>query len=596
MKKKYTIVLFINAFFSIFSPFFSQEEKNDVFSALKKNIELNSTNHDKAYSLSKEYIDYAKKNDNSEELYTGYVYASYYAPFDLQISYSDSLVTLSIKTKDNRYIGLAYSSLANANLKNYNYKKAAESAIIAEDYLKNEDSKEYSLKSKIIFGKLKYTIGDYSEAKKIVTEVYQYYKWKLQTKKTQNVKQHYLYNLSLLISINAVLKNFSDNSILIKEGNSFIKLNSDIKEASYNLVLADAINDYYLGKYNSSIEKLKTTLIQKNEEFYNESFYLGMNLWKLQDYDNAKNNFDKIIEYYNQYGKTSIQFRPMFEFYVDYYDKKGDKTEQLHSINRLLSFDKKIKIEEDQLTNNITKQYDEKKLLEEKQTIQDERSKERLGFIIILLLIFIGLIAWFFYNRKQSKKSKKENIIEKENIYQLPKIESDNEFITQSIVNTEEINSFQLNGNPIPKEKKEEEIIVRPLSFDNTTNEINYKDYLPINKLTVKQILKSVSDFENKHKYLDSNTKLLTTAEQFNTNEKYLSRIIKVKTGKNFNTYINDLRFDYLDNRIKNDPDFKNKKIKDISKALGFGTPEVFATLFKERYGKTPSEFFSDKE
>lgn len=584
MKNNYLVFLFFYIVSSVFSLFFAQEIRLEEFEVLEKNIERIAANHGQTFALTQEYIKKAKYAENNDELIRGYVLATYYAPPKQQITYSDSIITVAVKTKDKRYIGMAYITYANANFVNYNYKKTLEASIIGEEYLKNEESKEFSYKSEINFGKLKFAIGEYEDARKIVDKIYKYYKWKLNTKNTTNVKKHYFYNLVFLININASLKNFKENETLLKEGYTFrnSKENVNIEDSFFKLLTADAINDYNLGKYKSAVEKLQTSLKTSFENNYKEYYYLGMSFWKLNDDENAKIYFDKILDYYNQNGKTSLQFRPAFQFYVDYYKKSNNNAELLKATDKLLDFENKAKNIENEINYDIKKQYDEKKLIDEKTTLENDRKTERWIAITALLVVLISFFTWQFFNKKR-------NTVSTSTIKKYEKPEDSN---SQHL----EISTPTKLENAKTKEQTnddEEEIIVRPYSNDNTL-EINYKDYLPINKLTVKQILKSLQDFENKNRFLESEVKLTTIASLFNTNEKYLSKVIKVKTGKNFNAYINDLRFEYLSKKLQEDPDFKQKKIRDISKLLGFGTPEVFATLFKEKYDITPSEHFSN--
>lgn len=139
---------------------------------------------------------------------------------------------------------------------------------------------------------------------------------------------------------------------------------------------------------------------------------------------------------------------------------------------------------------------------------------------------------------------------------------------------------------PQPKHNKEEIQVIS----DGT--EIDYSLYRPINKLTLDQILASMKNFESTFGFLEQDLKLTTLAQKMNTNEKYLSKVIKMYKGKTFNSYLTDLRFEYLDEKLKTDSQFRNQKIKDISSKLGFGSPEFFATAFKDKYGKSPKEFF----
>lgn len=200
------------------------------------------------------------------------------------------------------------------------------------------------------------------------------------------------------------------------------------------------------------------------------------------------------------------------------------------------------------------------------------------------------------YQNKKNKKTQPSIQIDAiNNIKELENTEYSN---SNKENKSEEVSRIQANIITKKEESNnsfEEEIPIVYSSQNqqkNTPPEIDYEAYLPINKYTVKQLLKSLDDFEKSHKYLASDLRLNTLAERFNTNDKYLSRIIKVKTGKTFNNYINDLRFKHLESLLKNDLDFKERKIKEIAKYLGFGTPEFFATAFKERFGKTPREYF----
>lgn len=83
-------------------------------------------------------------------------------------------------------------------------------------------------------------------------------------------------------------------------------------------------------------------------------------------------------------------------------------------------------------------------------------------------------------------------------------------------------------------------------------------------------------------------------ALEFNTNDKYLARVIKVKTGKIFNYYVNDLRFAHLEKLIKEDASVKQKKVKEISAYLGYSSPEAFTNLFRERFGVSPTQYFKE--
>lgn len=76
-------------------------------------------------------------------------------------------------------------------------------------------------------------------------------------------------------------------------------------------------------------------------------------------------------------------------------------------------------------------------------------------------------------------------------------------------------------------------------------------------------------------------------AEHFNMSEPYVSRYFKEKVGKNYLTYLNDVR-------VQNaalDLCQTEKSVTEIALDNGFSTPSVLNRHFKNKYGKTPSEY-----
>ena len=61
----------------------------------------------------------------------------------------------------------------------------------------------------------------------------------------------------------------------------------------------------------------------------------------------------------------------------------------------------------------------------------------------------------------------------------------------------------------------------------------------------VNQILEKLKRFENKKEYLQSNITVQMLSTTFETNSKYVSKIVNTHKGKTFIQYINDLRIEY---------------------------------------------------
>ncbi|RTZ50461.1 AraC family transcriptional regulator [Chryseobacterium arthrosphaerae] len=71
------------------------------------------------------------------------------------------------------------------------------------------------------------------------------------------------------------------------------------------------------------------------------------------------------------------------------------------------------------------------------------------------------------------------------------------------------------------------------------------------------------------------------SGKKIKTNSRYLSEIINTYKGKNFATYLNDLRIDYAINRLVNDRKFRSYKLPFIAEELGYNNEQAFTLAFK---------------
>jgi YesN/AraC family two-component response regulator len=103
--------------------------------------------------------------------------------------------------------------------------------------------------------------------------------------------------------------------------------------------------------------------------------------------------------------------------------------------------------------------------------------------------------------------------------------------------------------------------------------------------------LQKLKRFENSKKFLSKDISLAVLAGQFDTNTKYLSEIINSHYQINFNSYINNLRINYIIEKLKTDPNYKNYKISYLAESSGFSSHSSFATVFKSITGISPVKF-----
>ncbi|MDR2238074.1 MAG: helix-turn-helix domain-containing protein [Chryseobacterium sp.] len=171
--------------------------------------------------------------------------------------------------------------------------------------------------------------------------------------------------------------------------------------------------------------------------------------------------------------------------------------------------------------------------------------------MVILLILFGG---WLFWKKKQKKLHEKYNAV---------------------------INHLKSNKNNEQEAAK----------VHDTVN-LSEKS-ISITDGTVAMILSKLERFEKSQKFIKKDLSLTSLANELNTNTRYLSEIIKQYKGKNYNSYINSLRIDYITNKLYENPIYREYKISYLAEASGFSSREVFAVIFKKETGVSPSYFIN---
>jgi len=189
----------------------------------------------------------------------------------------------------------------------------------------------------------------------------------------------------------------------------------------------------------------------------------------------------------------------------------------------------------------------------------DSTSKQTATYTLSsLALIVFGTSFFLYYKKKKQNQIKKiEAILE-----QLKAKQSNPEnvlLVVSEIVETED------------KEEEEENMLMSAEAEE--------------------KLLEKLHNFEKKKLYLERKVSLSYVAAEIESNTKYLSYIIKKQKGKDFNKYINDLRINYIVQKINDDPVYRQYKINFLAEETGFSSHSKFATVFKNTVGVSPSEF-----
>ena len=108
---------------------------------------------------------------------------------------------------------------------------------------------------------------------------------------------------------------------------------------------------------------------------------------------------------------------------------------------------------------------------------------------------------------------------------------------------------------------------------------------------TEQLLMKKLNKFESGKKYTNPDMSIALLASQFDTNTKYLSEVINRQKDKNFNGYINELRINYIIDKLKTDPVYFNYKVSYLAEESGFSSHSSFATVFKSVTGISPTKF-----
>lgn len=95
---------------------------------------------------------------------------------------------------------------------------------------------------------------------------------------------------------------------------------------------------------------------------------------------------------------------------------------------------------------------------------------------------------------------------------------------------------------------------------------------------TEKTLLEKLNIFEQEVRFMDANTK-------------YLSYIIKKYRAKDFATYTNELRINYILKKLSTEPIYRQYKISALADEVGMSSHSKFTTTFKNVAGVSPSEF-----
>ncbi|WP_205318034.1 AraC family transcriptional regulator [Kordia sp. SMS9] len=525
---------------------------------------IDSTKYDKQ-ELSKlyteEYLKRAKLDGNEIKISRGYFYLTYYY-YDknilLGLKYADSIIDTCKDCRHNKYPALGYY------FKGYFYSLdgltntlALNNFLKALKVLSKNRNVELELDTRNAIISIQ---GNWSANEETLDFIKEDLEFLITNKENiQDFKIKYLYALGNLCKGYIKNKKYNESLKISKQGIQESLIFKDTLE-SYDFTSLAGQTQYYLGNYQAAIDsslKVLPHLIKIDDrDLVMEYYYLAKSYNKLKQPEKAQFHFLKTDSIYQATKDIFPEMRNVYEHIIEYYKSKNDVENQIKYYDRLIETDKIIDSTYTYVTETVNKKFDTPQAIAERARLLEEAQakenswKYRFGAISGILLIILGILIAAFRRQKYYKK-RFENLMNVEQPQNTPKKSA--EALEARKTQTKEID--------VPQE-------------------------------IVENILTQLQKFEASQKFTKQ-ISLADLAKKLKTNPKYLSKVINGHYEKNFSSYMNELRIEYVISKLKTDSKFRNYTIKAIGKEAGFGNTESFSKAFHKITGIKPSYFIN---
>ncbi len=373
------------------------------------------------------------------------------------------------------------------------------------------------------------------------------------SKKIENKNERYRFqgNLSQEMAYYDMYdSNYQKGISNLKKGIQYFEKATSTTDKNYQIAINDELiaqnylslkkADSALFHYERGLKELKASLLYDSPLqgfFYNgiANVYASINNRKL-----ATLNYKKAEQIAESSDYSALK-QEVYSSLMDFYKKTDTKKYVFYNEKNL----KLIQAEKD----NRKEMSDDLIQSMEKKHLKSESQYQRNKFVIIGICIFFILvtIAFYFYKRKQDHKK-----------------------IRVFIKNSKRSSITEIKIQP----KKDLE-----------------KEY--ISEATENNILIKIKEIEKSHFYLNKNLSLNSVAAELNINHRYLSYVINKHKSKDFASYINELRINYIVDRLKNDASYLKYKISFLAEEAGFASHSRFTITFKKITGVSPVTFIN---
>lgn len=549
--------------------FLAQVPKKELtklsYDEIKKLYFDNEKNQSKQLVYANAYLLKAKSENNAIEKARGWYLISSKYKGNKAIQYLDSAIVVSKNTNDIKYPAYAYSAKAYELKKLFRFREALDNFILAEKKAQTNNIDFYYYSKFSIAILRSEELGEVHEALDLYRECFNYYK----SKEVRTPKYSFSYQevIFALADAHKALLQTDSASYYNKLGYRESKITNK-KEYNALFTLNEGANLVLKKNYVVAIDSIKKALpvmlILKNKENTLAAYYyLGKAYEGLGNKHFAIKNFIKVDSLYNKTKKITPEFISGYPYLISYFKNNNDKENQLKYLTQYMYIDSTLQKNYKELTKKLQKEYDTPHLFSEKETLiqslENDKAKAywSIGGLFIITISVTGF-GLYQLNLKKNYKSRFEKIINQIEIYDDPLTNIINEKIENLISNN--------------------------------------KEDIGIAKELVNQILYKLKQFEAQKEYLNSNITVQTLSITFETNSKYVSKIVNTYKGKTFIQYINDLRIENAIVQLQKDNKLRKYTIHALAKEFGFNSSESFSTAFFKKTGIKPSYFIKELE
>lgn len=404
--------------------------------------------------------------------------------------------------------------------------------------------------------------GDTKKAIAIRKRTLAYYQDKpLDSAYTQKEKNNIImYSYSLLGNTYVKAKKLDSAKVFANEVKKFLTKEIDSCNAAF-FYLLEADIAFEENNFKSAKEKFNKgyNVCPSNYDIIalNKAYNLGKVEQGAKNYEEAKRILQQGLD---DYQVTTAEEGFMSDYYeqlAEAYKHVGDfESASYYFEKHLTTQDKYTKLKETAKEVLLNDEREKFKKEFDALKAEKEQSQEYLNYVFLgaslAILVLLFLLLKFYRNKRQNEVK------------------------------------FEALLAKIKSAKSPEEII------DTKDEELEEKESTDVPDETKQQILAGLKKLEEKEYFLQQDCNSYNVAKKIGTNTSYLSKVINSHFGKNFNTYINDLRINYAIVRIKNDVLFRSYSIQSIAEEIGYKSADSFAKYFKKDTGLNPSFYIKN--